>query len=199
MTKHWDYFCCLSFSGEVWDESRFLGYMEALASSGEEFATASSRIQIVHRTLLRNCDRNIGGGLEIKVDKMKVSTKEEKKKQRESRTCFVDFCVVCVFVQEMFNALDGAAYIEAVRLCCHHVAVAARLQVSNKNKDTAILCSYLFVFDVVCFRFLCLAAVFLVPSSRTASLCALSSGASSRAASPRLSPPERPQCSTAQA
>jgi hypothetical protein len=75
------------FAGEVWDESRFLGYMEALASAGEEFATASSRIQIVHRTLLRNCDRNIGGGLEIKVDKMKVGTKEEETKREEKVCC----------------------------------------------------------------------------------------------------------------
>lgn len=32
-------------------------------------------------------------------------------------------------MKELFNALEGADYIDALRLCCHHIAVAMRLQV----------------------------------------------------------------------
>lgn len=68
-------------SDESWDEERFAGYMAALSGAGKEFATSASRIELVHRTLLRNCDRNIGGGLEIKTDKMKVFQEEKQKKR----------------------------------------------------------------------------------------------------------------------
>ncbi len=89
-------------STEQWDEGRFLRYMEALQSAGDEFATTSARVQVVHRTLLRNADRNIGGGSEMKVEEMKSH----------------------------FNNMSSTGeYLEAARLCFLHVSVALRLQV----------------------------------------------------------------------
>jgi hypothetical protein len=69
---------------------------------GDEFGSSGARVQVVHRTLLRNADRNIGGGTEMRVEEMK----------------------------RHFDALpSSAAYLEATRLCLLHVSVALRLQV----------------------------------------------------------------------
>ena len=102
---------------EQWDEGRFLRYMDALKNAGTDFPSAT-RLQIVHRTLLRNADRNIGGGSELK--------KEELKKHFD----------------EMATAEE---YLEASRLCFFHISVALRLQVlvsrAGLSKDEQLACA----------------------------------------------------------